>query len=163
MERILLLNNKSFFDKHHIRTITSPLDIPMENAILFIGSHTSSLDRLDHIKQYFETISKKPYTYVIIVGKGDGILYLDRIPKNIKYIFATNTNYYHPIIKFLPMGSDFRSISSFKKGDINNKERPILCYCNFSLDTHKSRSTIFNSIKNKRFITFENMGTFFTL
>lgn len=160
MERILLIHNKAFFDKHNIKTVNTKFDIPDANAILFIGSHTNSIDRLDHIKKYFEIISKKPYTYVIIVGKGDGTLYLDKIPKNIKYIFATNTTYYHPIIKFLPMGSDFRSISSFKKGDINNKERNILCYCNFSLDTNKSRINIFNYIKNKPFITFENMGTF---
>jgi hypothetical protein len=170
MERILLINNKSFFDNHNIKTINNPNDIPNSNSILFIGSHTNSIDSLDHIKKYFEVISKKPYTYIIIVGKGDGTLYLDRIPINIKYIFATNTDYYHPIIKFLPMGSDFRSISSFKKSDINkaninkaninNKERNILCYCNFSLDTHKSRINIFNYIKNKSFITFESMGTF---
>ena len=160
MERILLINNKSFFDKHNIKTINNPMDIPNNNSILFIGSHTSSIDHLDHIKKYFEIINKKPYTYIIIVGKGDGTLYLDRIPRNIKYIFATNTNYYHPIIKFLPMGSDFRSINSFNKANINNKERNILCYCNFSLDTHKSRTNIFNYIKNKRFITFESMGTF---
>ena len=160
MERILLMHNKSFFDKHNIKTINSPFDIPNANSILFIGSHTNSIDRFEHIKKYCNILSTKPYVYIIIIGKGDGILYLDSIPKNIKYIFATNTNYYDPIIKFLPMGSDFRSISSFKKGNINNKERNILCYCNFSLNTHESRVNIFNYIKDKKFITFENMGIF---
>lgn len=46
MERILLINNKSFFDKHNIKTINSPLDIPDANSILFIGSHSNSMDRL---------------------------------------------------------------------------------------------------------------------
>ena len=35
-----------------------------------------------------------------------------------------------------------------------------LCYCNFSLDTHSCRKQIYNSIKNKDFLTIENMGTF---
>ena len=58
------------------------------------------------------------------------------------------------------MGSDFRSISSFCKADFNNNERDILCYCNFSLDTHDDRRVVYNLIKNKSFITIENMRTF---
>ena len=161
MNRILLINNKAFFDKHNVYTITSDRDIPNKSAILFIGSHTHSMDNLAHITKYFNAIHNKPYNYVIIVGKGDGILRLNAIPKNIKYIYATNTNYVHPIIKFLPMGSDFRSVSSFSKAhNTDNKPRDILCYCNFSINTHKIREHIYNLIKNKGFITFENMGTF---
>lgn len=59
MERILLINNKAFFDEHNIKTINGPLDIPHSNSILFFGSHTNSIDQLDHIKKYFEIISEK--------------------------------------------------------------------------------------------------------
>lgn len=161
-ERFLLIDNKAFFDKMGIYTINHKNDIPSKSAILFIGSHTKSINNLNNIQIYFEHIEKKSqYNYIIIVGKGDGIL--DKglhIPTNILGIYATNTNYNHSIIKFLPMGSDFRSISSFGKADFNNNKRDILCYCNFSLDTHKDRTLIFNIVKNKSFVTIENMGTF---
>lgn len=159
MDRFLLINNKDFFDKHNIYTINNEKDIPNISSILFIGSHTHSIDRLDHIKKYFNIIQNKPYNYIIIIGKGDGTLQINNIPENIKYIYATNTDYDHTIIKFLPMGCDFRSINSFNKAYINNN-RNILCYCNFSTNTHPIRTHIYNNIKNKDFIMFENMGTF---
>ena len=161
MERFLLIHNKSFFDKTHIFTINNDNDIPNENSILFIGSHSQSIDTMDYIKKYFNVIKTKPYNYVIIVGKSDGILRINSdIPKNIKCIYANNTNYNHPIIKFLPMGCDFRSISNFNKADINNKNRDILCYCNFSTNTHPIRSYIYSILQNKDFILLENMGKF---
>jgi hypothetical protein len=58
------------------------------------------------------------------------------------------------------MGSDFRSISSFGKADFNNNKRDILCYCNFSLNTHIDRKTIYNMVKCLPFVTIENMGVF---
>ena len=58
------------------------------------------------------------------------------------------------------MGCDFRSIKSFHFSNINNNHRDILCYCNFSLNTHPVRRYIYNCIKNKSFITFEHMGNF---
>jgi hypothetical protein len=161
MERFLLIRNKSFFDKHGIITINAINDIPNKSSILFIGSHEKSIDNLNTVTRYFEHIKQKQYNYIIILGKGDGILNKDiNIPKNVKRIYATNTNYNHPIIKFLPMGCDFRSIDSFKRADIKNENRDILCYCNYSLNTHPDRKYIYNILKNKKFITIENMGTF---
>jgi hypothetical protein len=102
-----------------------------------------------------------PYTYIILLGKCD--LSLDEtitIPSNIKYLYVNNFTVNHPIIKFYPMGCDFRSIESFSKADSTNTKRDILCYCNFSLNTHPIRKKIYDSIKNKSFITIENMKTF---
>ena len=160
MERFLLINNKNFFDKHNIHTINTESDIPNYNSILFIGSHRES-SKINDIKKQFNNISKKPFTYIIIAGKGNGILSKNIIiPNNIKYIFATHTNYVHDKIKFLPLGSDFRSISSFSNGNINNTNRDILCYCNFSLNTHSDRRKIHNKMKHKNFVTIENMQSF---
>ena len=89
MERFLLLNNKNFFDKKKIITINKNNDIPNKNAILFIGSHTRSIDNPEHILMYFKEISLKPYQYIIIVGKSDGCLRPNiKIPKNIIYIYT---------------------------------------------------------------------------
>ena len=161
MYRILLINNKHFFDKKGIITIKNKNDIPNKNAILFIGYHNKSMDNPNIIENYFDEIKKKPYNYSIIVGKGDGMLNKNlKIPKNIRFIYSNNIDYKHNIIKFLPMGSDFRSVNSFIKADVSNKERDILCYCNFSLNTHSDRKIIYNHLKNKNWLLIENMGTF---
>lgn len=160
MERFLLIRNKNFFDKHNIYTINSATDIPNKNAILFMGSHANGTDSSTCIDTYRKLLEGKPYTYIIIAGKGDGIIPSNvTIPKNIKLIYATHTNYIHPVIKFIPLGSDFRSINSFSKGNICNNNRKILCYCNYSLDTHPCRITLYKILKNKEFITIENMNT----
>lgn len=161
MKKFLLINNKDFFDKKNIITVNNTNDIPDKNAILFIGSHNGSMDNPHHILKYFKEISLKPYQYIIIVGKGDGCLMSTiEIPKNIIYIYSSNINYSHNKIKFMPMGSDFRSIKSFSKLNIDNNNRSILCYCNFSLNTHPKRHLIYSLIKNKKFITFDHMGNF---
>ena len=160
MQKFLLINNKDFFDNKKIVTINKIKDIPNKNAILFIGSHTCSWDRPEHILKYFEEISIKPYQYIIIVGKGDGCLRPNiKIPKNIIYIYSSNIHYHHDKIKFMPMGSDFRSIKSFSKLNTSNN-RNILCYCNFSINTHKKRELVYKLIKNKEFIKFDHMGNF---
>jgi hypothetical protein len=161
MNRFLLINNQEFFNKHNVITIGDNCDIPNKNAILFIGSHTKSVDDPNHIFKYFETIGSKPYQYIIIVGKGDGCLDPKiKIPENIKSIYCTNVNYTHNKIKFLPMGCDFRSIHSFGRIDITKEHRDILCYCNFSTNTHQIRNKIYQDIRNKEFITFRHMGNF---
>jgi len=161
MERFLLIDNKPFFDNHNIITVENVNNIPNKSCIIFIGSHTKSLDNLNYVQLYLTHIKNKPFIYIIIVGKTDGILNSNiKIPNNVKYIYSMNINYTHPVIKFLPMGSDFRSISSFNKASIENNNRPILCYCNFSLNTHPDRKKIYNILQSKSFITFKHMQNF---
>jgi hypothetical protein len=163
MERFLLVNNKPFFDRHGVHTVTHKADIPDKSCVLFIGSHCRSRSTrdFDFVKHYFGAISSKPYTYIIILGKSD--VQLNRtivIPRNVKTIYANNTNFDHDKIKFLPIGCDFRSISSFSKASISNNNRPILCYCNFSLNTTDVRRRIYDLVKEKPFLTIEHMGRF---
>lgn len=161
MKRFLLIGNRVFFDEHNIVTVDDKSDVPDRDAILFIGSHNNSVNDPKHILKYFETISSKPYQYIIIVGKGDGCLEPTiKIPENIKSIYCTNVDYTHDKIKFLPMGCDFRSIQCFGRTDIANEQRDILCYCNFSVDTHPIRKQIYQEIANKEFITFRHMGRY---
>ena len=157
----LLINNKDFFNSKKIITVNKNNDIPNKDAILFIGSHTRSMDNPEHILKYFEEISQKPYKYIIIIGKGDGILRPTiEIPENIIYIYSSNINYRHDKIKFMPIGSDFRSIKSFSKLNIKNNNRNILCYSNFSINTHPKRKLVYKLIKDKKFIKFDHMGKF---
>lgn len=163
MNRILLINNKEFFNKNNIVSVSRNRDIPNKNCILFIGSHHKSIQNLRYVNEYLNFIHhyKKKFIYIIIVGKSDNTLNPNiSIPNNVKFIFCNNINYNHHKIKFLPMGSDFRSIKSFPMANINNKKRSILCYCNFSLNTHPSRRKVYNLIKNKKSILCENMGRF---
>lgn len=164
MNRFLLINNKEFFDKNNIVSVTINKDIPDKNSILFIGSHNRSIHlNYSLIKEYFIFIKKyrKNFKYIIIIGKTDNMINKNiDIPNNVKFIYANNVDYNHHKIKFLPMGSDFRSITSFPMANINNKKRSILCYCNFSLNTHPSRRKVYNLIKNKKSILCENMGIF---
>jgi len=163
MERFLLVNNKPFFDRHEVYTVTHKSDIPDKNCVLFIGSHSRSrrIQDVDDVKHYFGAISAKPYTYIIILGKSDVQLKRNiTIPRNVKAILANNTDFEHDKIKFLPMGCDFRSISSFSKANIRNDVRPILCYCNFSLNTSPIRKHIYDLIKDKPWFTMEHMGKF---
>lgn len=71
-------------------------------------------------------------------------------------------DYQHPKIKFLPVGRDFRSISSFKYSNSTITNRPILCYCNFSVrfpgyGDFEPRIFVYNTLKHKKFVTFEHM------
>lgn len=161
----LLLNNKFFFNENNIHTIDlnniNLNNIPNKNSILFLGSHSKSIDNYNNILNNFLNIIKnKEYKYIIITGKSDGILDSNlQIPNNIVNIYSNNINYNHEKIKYLPIGRDFRSLTSFNISyKYSNKD--ILCYCNFSLNTHNDRKLIYDKIKDKTFITIENMGEF---
>ena len=73
-------------------------------------------------------------------------------------ISASFIDFEHQIIKFFPMGRDFRSIQDFNNG--SSLERTKLCYCNYSMNTHPVRETIYQHIQDKSFIEFEHMGNF---
>jgi uncharacterized protein (DUF2164 family) len=178
MENILLVDNKGYFDKHGIVTIKSEDDIPNNrSAILFHGSHSGSMNNFDpelwnkllrRIQDYSE------HKYVIIIGKTDSHFTADiidgktsyyhsslgefELSENIIKIYMNNIEDDNSVLSFLPMGRDFRSVASFRLSDIDNENRPILCYCNFSVNTCPAREGIYNDLKKKSFITFEHMG-----
>lgn len=166
MQNILLINNKDFFDKYSIITLNTKVEyweVPKKTSILFIGNHHAGKDHIKSDLEYsLKNISlQTAYKYVIIIGKTDDLIDSNtKIPSNVVGIYANNINYDHNKIHFLPMGRDFRSISMFHLSNIENKTRNILCYCNFSVNTHPCRSIIYNNIKEKRYIDFEHMGNF---
>lgn len=164
MNNILLIHNKSVFDKEGFVTLPMKNDvdcIPNYSCILFLGSHDRGTDHIDDDLQYtLFSISHKPYQYVILIGKTDDTInHSLSIPDNVIRIYANNIDYKHDKIRFFPMGRDFRSIEHFKSS-VSYNERSILCYCNYSINTHPVREKIYNNIKSKPFIMFEHMGNF---
>ena len=109
MEDILLLFNESFFSDQGIVSVACEDDIPDRDSILFIGSHRYTFN-LKYLTKYLKFIGSRPFTYSIICGKTDGCLNKNiDIPKNVKKIYCNNINYANDVIKFFPMGRDFRA------------------------------------------------------
>lgn len=171
MKDFLLTKNNNFLKKQNVTLIFIPdkidmIKIPNKNSILYFfrkKKHKNNKNAIKKIQLIFNLIKKKGYKYTIIMSRSlcfKKQIYTNfNIPDNIKFIYMAHVQYTHKIIKFLPLGRDFRSKKSFKiANDYDNKD--ILCYCNFSLDTHSSRKEIYDIIKDKSFIKFENMQTF---
>lgn len=157
MDDILLLLNRKYFDRQGIISLESEDDIPDSNAVLFLGSHRSTFD-LGGLNKYLKAIESKPFTYSIICGKTDSRLNKNiDIPKNVKRIYCNNVDYAHDVIKFLPMGRDFRARNSFHKND-EPRKRDILVYGNFSLNTSWIRKAIYLFTKDNPLYTLENIG-----
>lgn len=136
-------------------------DIPNASSLLFLGSHNAGTDHIQENLEYtLKSIERKaPHQYCILIGKTDDTLNKDMfIPANVIRIYANNIDFEHQIIKFFPMGRDFRSIQDFNNG--SSLERTKLCYCNYSMNTHPVRETIYQHIQDKSFIEFEHMGNF---
>ena len=158
MEDILLLFNEGFFRQQGIVSVESENCIPDSDSVLFIGSHRHTFN-LNKLNKYFDIISDKPFKYSIICGKTDSCLEKSlNIPKNIKSIYCNNVDYAHDIIKFFPMGRDFRARDCFSK-DFKQAEKDILVYGNFSLNTSWIRKAIYLFVKNNPIYTLENIGT----
>jgi len=158
MDDILLLLNRKYFDRQGIISLESEDDIPDFNAVLFLGNHRSTFN-FGGLKKYLKAIESKPFTYSIICGKTDGRLNKNiDIPKNVKRIYCNNVDYAHDVIKFLPMGRDFRAIKSFHKND-KPRKRDILIYGNFSVNTSWLRKAIYLFTKDNPLYTLENIGS----
>ena len=182
-EQLVLLNNPYFyscyisclikpkqsvkFANRYLRRLgikfSPSLTIPNQDSILFLGYEGASFNSLDCLKQVYNLIANMhQHRYRLIIGKGDYCFNSKKLygfPQNLEYIIANNVTVEDKRVGYLPMGRDFRSASLFQEAlPIARKE--ILCYCNFSLNTHLVRKQIYESIRHKEFITFEHMGKF---
>jgi hypothetical protein len=137
--------------------------IPEGIKIVFLGYKNKSFDSMALIKKIFNSVlNNSKSCYVVVLGKGDYEIsneIVKDIPENVRFLFANNVNTEFEKVRYLPVGRDFRSADIFtevKPKFIKNR----LCYCNYSLTTHKTRELLYNSIKNKDFIEFDHMGKF---
>jgi len=181
MKNICLLQNKSTFDRYGLLTVPNTVHssgirrtrrgvprarffVPNRSGILFAGSHTvrNNTIPIKQIQSLLGACQKQRHRrFTLFLGKTDKVLCPNiRIPKNVRKIYTTHFIYEHPVIKFFPLGRDFRNQGYYHHSKIDNKERDILCYCNFALRTHRDRQIIYQLIKNKRFMTFEKVGKY---
>lgn len=140
------------------------INIPLRNSLIFVGYIDSPffpLQKLNLLMEYLSEDKYKEFKYIILTSINDRELQPDDlkfIPENVLEIYAPNVSYKHNKIKTLPLGLSFRMTEFYEKANISNEYRPILCYSNFSVDTHPVRTKTFSYIKNKDFITFQHMG-----
>lgn len=140
------------------------LYLPKRNNRVFLGFFDQSLDDpISALASLFGLMEVCPEReFCLIIGKGDYIVterWTELFPKNLKVLIANNKNVEHPVVHYLPMGRDFRNrqlLADFPPA--NDKE--ILCYCNFSIDTHPQREKLYENIKDKPFLTVDHMGEF---
>ena len=160
MEAIHLVLNPNFCEKYY-RVCADKFNVPDRSAILVYSNEYGMMEKPDLNKVFSNIAKNSKYNYVLIIGKGDYDLEIDEIPANLKRVYCNNYVYETngSKVRFFPMGRDYRSVKSFYLTDPNS-DKDILCYCNFSLTTHKSRPTIYNMLKDKPFIQFEHMGKF---
>ena len=136
---------------------------PSGKNILFLGYRDRSFNTNKNIIEVLKSTKRlSKDNSVLVIGKGDYEIddeVLKYLPDGVKYLFANNINTVNPVTKYLPMGRDFRSRSLFSKiGPEYNKE--LLCYCNYSVNTHPQRKYLYEKIKDIDFIEFEHMGKF---
>jgi hypothetical protein len=97
-----------------------------------------------------------------MVGKGDyevDASVVAGFPSNLRRLTANNVNVDDSRIGYLPVGRDFRN------RDLLSDRRPggnksIVCYSNFSLDTHPIRRDAYRALQDKGFVKFQHMGRF---
>lgn len=162
--RFLLLFLNKFFEKK-----TGNYFFPKEDKLIFFGDHggflnyTATISLNNILELIFKLLIKNSdYSYILVFGKSDFEItdkFSSNIPPNVRCVFANNINTKSTITRYLPIGRDFRSSEFFNEIKPSfTKDRS--CYCNFSLNTHKIREQLYDSIKNSDFIEFEHMGKF---
>jgi hypothetical protein len=128
--------------------------------------------KTDYISMLFRALItvKKPGPYKLVTHCSDYSIdenIFKSKPACISKWFAQNANYQHPDLIPVPIGLE--NHKGYSKGtgiDISylenwNKKllythRQNTVYCNFSLNTHRSRQETFNTLKNKEFCVFDS-------
>ena len=176
-DQIILLNNPQLFDGYtpyfYPRKKTKPLDFikriffkpPSLSATsrIFAGYFDHSFDHLDQLKPLFDAIRHQSQSrFEVVIGKGDYLAnpqFLQSIPENVHTLFLNNLNDHDSRLRYLPMGRDFRSIDVFRERKPGGDKR-MLCYCNFSTNTHPIRKQIAEALRDKPFISKQHLGKF---
>lgn len=130
---------------------------------LFAGYFDRSFDDLQRLNPVFNFIKRRPDTeFSVVIGKGDYVIdekLVQSLPGNLISLTGNNVTLSDSRVHFLPMGRDFRSRHLFEKMRPNHA-KSILCYCNFSTNTHPVREHLLEALKNKPFLKLEHMGKF---
>lgn len=157
---IVLVNNPRFSSRYW--NYFPQRSLPEHDAIIFVGLGHRGIPVFPLELLYHPQIHN--HRYLILLGKGDydlrSIANME-IPESIIRIYGNNVDFEHERIRFFPMGRDFRSREIFMNSDLalEADSKDILCYVNFSVNTHADRVDIYNDIRGKDFMLFEHMGS----
>ena len=128
---------------------------------IYISDGCGRMERRDLLERTITILKDKLSEHIVILGKSD--IELDQkiahIAQNFNFLlFGNNLNIKHPNLGYLPMGRDWRGKKYHHLHPSVNKK--CLVYCNFSINTHPIRKTIYEKLRKKKFIDFDHMGEF---
>lgn len=139
------------------------LSSPNKKSIFFLGYNERSINSNRLIIKTINSSGKlSEQNNVIVLGKGDYEIdddFAEEIPAKIKFLFGNNLNTESCRFKYLPMGRDFRGSSLFTEV-MPSYNKELLCYCNYSVNTHPVRKYLYGQLEKTDFIKFEHMGKF---
>lgn len=167
-ERIYTLQNKHFYFRAGI-DLVQHRQVPTGHQLLFIGSADVSLDALvkgnaENLASAFQLVGQTQGIYSIIMGKSDFAIddaFMAMVPPNVTQIAGCSLNTNDPRATYLPMGCDFRSRAEAEAiRPVAPSDRDILCYANFSVNTHPSRPALAQALNEMPAVTCEHMGAF---
>ncbi|MBV6633836.1 MAG: hypothetical protein KI792_12495 [Alphaproteobacteria bacterium] len=167
-ERIYTLQNKYFYLRAGI-DLAQHKQVPTGQQMLFVGSADVSLDALVQnnvrgLAPAFQAVGQAQGIYSIIMGKSDFEIddaFMAMLPPNVVLIAGCSVNTTDPRALYLPMGCDFRSRTEAQSIKPRTpEERDILCYANFSVNTHPSRPPLAERLVEAPDILCEHMGAF---
>lgn len=162
---IWMLLTKYFNRKSPYNSIVQSLE---SKSVVFIGNTEKSMDDLSVLKKTLTDLKDRNNinNIIIVCGKGDYSFEEDdliTIPDCVNAIHLNNLDVNDPRLFYLPMGRDFRSASLFDlvKPKIHSLKKYDV-YCNFSVNTHPIRPSIYKLIKSCRNIKiqYDHMGEF---
>jgi hypothetical protein len=186
-EQIILLHNRTFFNgyepllpapgriqsralsnrliNHAIGKLEKYLlRLPDQSRKIFLGYYNQSFDDLHTLLGATYQLIRRSgdREFELVVGKGDyevNASALADFPSNLLRLTANNVSVDDSRIGYLPVGRDFRNrdlLSDRRPGG----DKTIVCYCNFSLDTHPVRRDAYRALLGKDFVEFQHMGRF---
>ena len=135
----------------------------LKSQSLFAGFFDTSFDKLSRLTRTFQYVEKqKEKEFELVIGKGDyhfDAEVLEKLPINLTRVYLNSLDLEDERLKYLPMGRDFRSVSESRNrppcGD-----KKLLCYCNFSVNTHPLRKRVVDLVAKKKFVTKRHLGNF---
>jgi hypothetical protein len=164
-EHIYLLENPAFFRRAGWDVLANR-SAPNADGVLFLGFRDVGLEArvpsLHALLAIFEQLGRSPREFVVVLGKhyfevDDA--FAQALPGNVRTVFSCNVNTGDPRIRYFPLGRDFRARADAARV-APRRARDILCYANFSVDTHPVRTQLRDRLAEVPHVTTDHLGKF---
>jgi hypothetical protein len=164
-EHVYLLENPAFFRRAGWDVLANR-SAPNADGVLFVGFRDVGLETrapsLHALLNIFEQLGRSPREFVVVLGKhyfevDDA--FARGLPANVRAVFSCNVNSADTRMRYFPLGRDFRARAEALKL-APTRARDILCYANFSVDTHPVRIALRDRLARLPHVTTEHMGKF---